>query len=548
MNEINNPHLTPEEKILVLRNNTIQGNKKNYIPNIGDFLAENFNKIDGFDYRWSSLITSSPLLFEDVDYIRTKQFINNEITPEEIKAYKEGKLRELYATFENMLVCNLQYYTRIMNFCTMVFLHYIRLSEDSITSEYLDEIPFIMEMTPTQIWCCALSGLNSTEWELNYGWSFNGIKPIKLYKNVLTGEKSLLEINWNILYQNKIFNKFVEYSSLRTNTSGYRQTFLVDKTSNRKLSQVCSKFTKTSIAISDEQLYSLNEYINEYESLNQRLYTSLFECLKKIFNNDESQFAIYTYTDEFYIHTSKFSMRVRKDNGKISKDYLSNSYECFAAEEHLFNSVKTQIEWVKYKLPIQYEYDKQILINLLKEMLKNNFKQIICIRRMNAYGVLSKITFSGIFHMLYIQEELMFNNRSIKTSKICLSKENTAQYVIDRGYYLFGLEEDVYKISIEEKLTRQILVNHYSNYCIPVLQHMQEVITLHNMSKNDIIDVVCSGLLNPNKLNNENIMYTNVKGINDNKTGKKLLQNALDKQNKNIETNKKNYWKVTNGN
>jgi len=537
-----NPSLLPTEKVILMRNTFISQQNQNtdekiYISNIGDYLSDNFSKIDGFDYRWNSLITSNPLLFEDVDYIRVKDFITNEITQEEIAAYKRGELRELYATFENMLICNLAYYDRIMNFCTMIFLHYVRISEDSITSEYLDELPYLIEMTPTRIWCCVLSGLNSSEWELNYGWNT---------KVVSCEKQMLIENNWKLLYSNPIFGRFIEYSSLRANTSGFRQTLLSDKTSNKKLSQVCAKFTKSSTAISDGNLETLIDYVREQERINSKLYFSLFNCLKKLFNNDESLFAIYVFAEEFFIHTAKFSMKVKKsENGKITKDYLANSYECFIAEEFLYDSIRVQIEWAKYKLPPHFEYEKQILTSLLNEMLKGNYRNILAIKRMNEYGILSKITFAGVFDNIYISEELMVDNRCIKSSKICLSKANAAKYVVDRGYYIFGLTDDVYKFILYDDenvvINRQVLIDHYGNYCVQVIKHMFEVIALHNLSKNDIIDVVCSGILNPNKLNNENIRYTKLKS--NNISAKNLMSLALDKQNKGGDR-KKSYWKI----
>ncbi len=525
-----NPELSKTEKITILQE-TFSTHQKEYVDNVGDYLHTNFLKIDGFNYQWNSLITSTPLLFEDVDYLRCRQYINNTITEYEIEAYKRGDLRELYATFENLLICNLAYYDRIMNFCTMIFLHYVRISEEELTSQHLDKISYMFDITPTQIWCCALSNTNSTTFELKYGWNINNLHE--------DSEKTPIEKNWKLLYKNPVFNKFVEYSSLRCGTTGFRQTLISDKTSNRKLSQVCLKFTRTSTAISQEQLNSLYDFVNEQENINQKLNVVLFSCLKKLFNNDETQFACYIFNKEFFIHTSKFSMKVSKDlTGKITKDYLANSYECFAAEESLFDTIKLQIEWARYKLPIQFDYDKQVLSTLLLQMLKENYREILCIKRMNEYGILSRINFQGVFNNLYINEVLMFDNRIIKSSRICLSKENAAKYVIDRGYYLFGNEKDVYEFST---FNRQSLINHYSKYCIPVLQHMQSVISLHNLSKNDIIDVVVSGNLNPNKLNNKNIKHTNMKSsINP----KQLMNSMFDKTKEKFDNSKKSYWKA----
>lgn len=522
--------LTEHEKKSILKETFISKN----IENVSDFLANNFNKLDGFDYRWNSLITSNPLLFEDMDYLRTKSYINTTITEEEISAYKRGDLRELYATFENMLICNLSFYDRIMSFCTMVFLHYVRLNDDDLISDDLDNLPYIFDMTPTQIWCCALTNTKSTKWELEYGWN----------SKLVETSDNILELNWNKLYKNPIFKKFQEYNAVRCNTQGFRETFFADTTSNRKLAQVCSKFTKQSVAISEESLENLFNYINEQEKINKKLYFSLFECLKVIFNKDESQFAIYVFNNDFFIQTSKFSMKISREAEKIKKDYLGNNYECFIAESELSKSVKEQIEWAKYKLPIQFEFDKKILENLLLEMLKGsdkNYLKIICIRRMNNFGIISKIYFTGIYDNLNIHEDFMFDNRCIRTSKICLSKENAAKYVVDRGYYIFGYENDVHNFI---EINKKSLVEYYSKYCITVMRHMSEVITLHNFSKNDIIDVVCSDgkTLNPNKLNNHNIHYGDIK----NTFSSKKIMNAMLDKNKKIKgsDNKKVYWKA----
>ena len=506
--------------------------QKDYIDNIGDYLANNFAKINGFDYRWNSLITSKPLLFEDIDYLRCNQFINSTITDNEIAAYKSGNLRELYSTFENMLVCNLQYYDRIMSFCTMVFMHYVRINE-SVLSDYLDIVPYQLEMTPTQIWCCALTNQSSTEWELNYAWQIN--TNIGIDRNP---DKSVLEENFSTLYKNPTFNKFVEYSALRCGTNGFRQTMMQDKISNRKLAQVCSKFTRNSTAISADHLNTVFSFITEQEESNSKLYYALYNCLMELYNNDKTQFSIYVYNSEFVLITTKFSMRVCKDEkGKITKDYIANSYECFIAEESLLKCVKEQIAWAKYKLPFHYDYDKQMMINLLRQLLHENYKNVLCINRMNNEGCLSKITFSGIFSNIYVIEEFMYDHKTIRTYKRGMSKDNAARYIIERGYFIFGNSTDVF--NLPQRPNKNDVINHYTSYCIPVIEHMKEAIRVNNLHKNDIIDVVCAGILNPHKLNNKNIKYTNVRGdIN----SRKLMESMQDKNGD--KTDKKTYWQV----
>lgn len=514
--------------------NTLQDlfpDKKQYIDNVGNFLADNFAKIDGFDYRWSSLITSKPLLFEDMDYVRVRSFIKQECTKEEIEAYKSGKLRELYSTFENMIICNLEYYDRIMCFCTMVFLKYVRLSESETTTEHLNDIPYIFEMTPTQIWCSALTSTTSTDWELNYAWNYSRKNVIKILPRE---DQSYLEANYGLLYKNKIFKKFVEYCAYRNQTKGFKQTLLSDKTNNKKLSHVCSKFTKTSTAIDESQLESLSTYVFEINEKRDRLFTSLNACLSKE-KQISQNFGIWIFSNEFFIFTQKFKMKITKDeNNKISKQYIANSHECFLAELYMHDSIRHQIEWAKYQIPSEFNYDKDILVSILTNMLNENYHHIKCIIKMPEYGMFSEVTFKGCFANVRATEKLYYNNTEVHEYRKVLSKENMARYLVNRGYYIFGTIDDV-DILFTKEITSKTLINHYSNYCIPVMQHMNDIIMLHLKSKNEIIDAMITGDINPNKLNNNNIKYTEIKGNSINNRDimhniRKLTKN-VDKQN-----------------
>lgn len=531
------PNLTSQEKVLAMRSAFSEMNRENkYIKNPADFLAKGFDKLEGFDARWLSLISSNPLLFEDTDYVRIKPYINNQITDDEKEAYKSGQLRELYPTFEHLLMSNLQQYDRIMNFCTMIFLHYIRIS-DEIYQDNMKNIPLLFDITPTKLWCCALSSTQSTEWELKYAWNTGNQNFIEL--PIKNSPKSILETSWKSLYKNIFFAKFMEFAAVRCMTTGFRETFNLDIIDNRKLSIICSKFTKTSSAISQQQLESIYDYINEGEAINNRLYISLNKCLLTMFCGDTSQFGIYVFRNEFFIHTTKFSIKVYKnDKGQISKDYLANSYQCFMAEEGLISSMNEQIEWAKYELPNSYDYDKLILQNLLQKMLESkDWRDIICVKRMNDYGILSVIKFTGQFDNVVAHEEFKRDNQTIREIKITFCKRNMAAYIINRGYYVFGLTDDVIKIM---EITRKNIIQHYTNYCIPVFHYMKDVIALYDLNRNEIIDVICSGVLNPEKLNNDNIMYTNVV----NPKNSDLMSQILKKQNNRQTGQKKNYWKV----
>lgn len=503
---------------------------KEYIDDIGEYIGDAFKKIDGFDYRWNSLITSKPLLFEDTDYLRVRNYVRNECTEEEIEAYKSGKLRDLYATFESMLVCNLQYYDRIMSFCTMLFLKYVRLSNDECVKDRLNKLPYYFEMTPTQIWCCALTSEKSTKWELEYAWRFSKKSPLK---HIPTNNQSWLEANFNVLYKNIIFQRFVEYCAVRTGVNGFKQCLFADVTSNQKLARVCSKFTKTSMAIDEEQLKSIgNCILSEIDSI-KPLSASICNELSKQFSDD--MFAVFVFRNEFFVTTNKFKLKVEKDEtGKITKEYMANNYECFIAESYLKQTINEQLRWSIYKEPEDLSYERQILKGILHTMIQslimNKSKDFKAIRLMPKPNVYAEIIINSFaLGRVHFTEKFIFNGIIAHEYKRDYGVSNAINYIINRGYFIFGSVHDVDILFVKD-ITKDILISHYSNYCIPVLKHMQDVVDLYVQTKNDIIDVLVNGILNPLKLNNRNIKYTRLKG---NSINNKEIMNQIKKQSTN---------------
>lgn len=538
--DFQNTELSEIEKQTVIDN--LFPKNKEYINSVGTYLADNFKKIDGFDYRWSSLITSKPLLFEDVDYVRIREFIKQGITDEELQAYKNGDLRECYATLENLLVCNLPYYNRIISFCTMIFLHYVRISSNGIDSNVNDElndIPYFIEMTATQIWCCACCGPSSTKWELEYAWKFSKKKLITI------NSENLIRDNFGNLYKNKVFAKFVEYCALRVGTNGFMQTLIADKTSNNKLSHVCSKFTKTSAAIDESQLNTLGNYIIESQQISDKLYNSLDKCLNQMYKGNQTEYSVFIFSNEFLVCTKNFKLRFKKHLNQltneidISKEYISNAYMCLISEANMVDTIKEQINWTKSNLNLNFEYDKNILKSILKRMLSEDYKNIKCFKRQLGNNIYSEITFKKLWnHYKAIECCYAHDMKVYEYPEINYGLNNMVDYVIDKGYYVFGTIHDVDIMFIKD-ITIGTLTKHYSNYCIPVLQHMSDVIELHQRSKNEIIDVMCGNKIP--KINNENIKFTRVYS---NKLTSKEIMNQLSKINKQNKSNQ--YNKITN--
>mgnify|MGYP006872970459 CR=1 FL=1 len=509
-----------------------------YQVNAASFIEKNLMKVKGYDYNWISMISSKPVIFEDVDYLRVMHFINNTITEQELKEYQDGNLRKLYANFEYMLMDNLEYYDRIISFCTMYFHNYISIDGDR-TDKYIPKHIIDMDITPTKIWCATMLSTSSTKFEIEYGWNIKCVN--------LNNGNSPLQNNFHILKRNTFFDTFISYRAFVNNTSGYRETFIVDRTKNKKLYNICKKFTEQSQIFSDNDIEMLSDYTKHVDDSVKNLYSSLDNCMSVLYNNDKSAYAIYVFDDEFMIHTTHFGMRVFKKNGQISKDYMSNSYECFVAEPYLKTSIKKQIQWCKYVTPNKYLHIIEVLVKLLEKLLETDFHEVVAVKRMNTKtGTVSYVRFSGIFDRVYIYEKFMHDNKVVKEYKKCLSKTNAARYIVERGYYIFGMKQDIDQLLNQfenESIPRiNILKNHYNRYCVNIEEFMKDVIKRYNNQNSRIINTYINGVKDFNVSND--IKVTSLKSDGDTVNLVIKTVNSNLKNNSKTNDNIKSYYEV----
>lgn len=472
-----------------------------------DFIADNLEKAgNATDYRWHSLLSHKPNFFEDMDYYRIREFIDNTVTSQEIEAYKSGRLREIYPNFDTLLMCNLRYYDRIVQYCNMVCFGFVRLEDGSIAREGLKKVPIHLDLTPTKIWCAALTSTQSTEWELNYAW---GVSRKSICTKRPEGDKSWLETNYANIYKvSKTFKMFADYASFRTGIDGYNKCYLTEETTSQKLNLLLRKFTGKGDSIDPIQLKDLDRLLKEDSRFVKSLADPLKRSMETMYANTK-EYAIYVFNDEFYIFSKKFKMCIRKkfDNqtkmDTIEKQYLSNSYECFVAEGCMSASIRAQIEWAKYETPPEFKYERELIRNLLLNMLNTKYqdvqgyKYIKGLKRMSHPGIYSEVTFSGVFNNVYIIERMYHGSILVHENRRCMSKENAATYLVNRGYYIWGTIDDVDRIFVESRNIGHIniksVIDHYANYTTPIQKHMQPIVEQYEQNRKVTIDVLCGG-------------------------------------------------------
>lgn len=474
--------------------------------NIGSYIEKNLMKVRGYDYNWTSMISSNPILFEDIDYLKVKNYVNNTVTESELSAYKKGQLRKIYMNFETMIMDNIDYYNRIISYCTMIFCSYINV--DGVASnKNIPKHVISFDITPTKIWCAAMTSTSSTMYELDYGW---GVKTLDLHNN-----NSPLQNNFHILKKNKLFSVWISYRALISNTHGFRETFMCDLTDNSTLYRVCKKFIQKSPVLGFDDSSYIDHYIKTEDQNTDKLCDSISKCMDVLYNSNKDFYAVYVFNDEIYLHTHNFAMRVFKKDGSISKDYISNSYDCFVAEPYMKPSIKDQIRWCKYTMPTKFTQTVDVLNTILERILNQNFQDVVCVKKMGQENTLSVVTFSGIFNNVYIHEKFMHNNYVVKEYTKCMSKTNTARYIISKGYYIFGFRNDVELLikDIENNPYKKIdLIKHHINkYCMNIKTFMKDIVTSYRLYNGDIINYLLNGI--PDDRICSEIKTTNLKGM-----------------------------------
>jgi hypothetical protein len=441
-------------------------------------IQERLSKLKNFDFRWLSLITSKPILFEDLDYLNIRSFITDTITNEEIAAYKRHELRAIYPSIDSLLLLNLKYYERIMSYCTLFIHGYVRIDGDIEKFK----VPLNFDLTPTKIWCAIMTSPQSTPFEIEYAW--------KMPLNNLSSQ-----VNYQKLMTNPSFKMYNQIRSFVNNYCGFSEQLIIDHTSNIKLTQVCSKFLKV-LGISIDNTSFMDDILS-IDSHQKKIYDKYYELLEEMFPS--TSFALFVFTNEIIIHTPKFGLKIINNNGSIEKQYTSNSYECIVAEQELSKICNELIDWIRLK-----PKPSNSLISILTNLLNKEYRNVVCFHLHGNNKTIIK--FTGIFNNVYIIENLYVDNHLIMTNKRCLSKEKAAQYIVERGYYVFTTDNQYHPLQELEKL--------YLPHTVSVIETMTDIVAVCEINIMEVRDITLNGYVSSEKISND-IVITNLKDVPD---------------------------------
>lgn len=382
-------------------------------------------------------------IFNDYFFERARKYVKNEITQEEVDLYTLGKIRKIYGSFEELLLDNIEYYSRIVR--TVLWLYENTLVHNGKIITKVDKVKYSIPMTATRFYYICLTQIDFTRDEILYGYPQLGAACKG--NNLVEFFKQLLKIG------SFAFN--VAFSTEQANTKSYQRAFELDTTNNDYLHRVIvnSKFVYIDKLILSADIKNIVQ-INELTMCN--------------------------YNDMKYYETSNDIIDSRP-NG-IS--YLGPGYSELIKFNSINEIIRTQSGSIKATIDFDIHYsrlqeDINIVGNQIHNLLSNidnlkivcssmitnyrkQFKAVRIHHDERCYSVLRVRKFWNIykvFETCYINNTILYNKVFIigKLHKL-------VNYITNNGYFVFTISsiEDIFQLAKLDDM--ESILEHYSNY------------------------------------------------------------------------------------
>lgn len=405
--------------------------------------------------------------FNDPYFNRAKQYVINTITEEEILLYKDGHIRKIYSSFEELLLDNIQYYSRIIR--TILWLYENVLIQDG-ERLYSEKKPrYKIPMTCTKFYYLIMLDNSSTQHEIHYGYPQLGKTRATTFQGLF---KKLIEIG------SFAFN--VVYTTERYKTKSYQRAFNSDITDENYLYRI-TNFTDDILFIETKNLKNDISSLIKISEKNEILYNefSKFNKNKKLRNT---------------LNVLPNRIHYKSINGEYKLDISSNTIKKYISSHHT--------ELLEFDSFVNKNMKLLHKINTKRISYYLNNIRVLCVYMMNEYGSnfiavkkhhgsddYSVIRVKGAWKIFMIEEikynklgEVIYEDRFYKGST-----KKVSEYLFDYGYYLFGHKSQEQKILEMGNFDKPMdIMEHYegfvnqrfmsSQYKLEILQYQTQKI------------------------------------------------------------------------
>lgn len=380
-------------------------------------------------------------IFNDRFFDRARRYVKNEITQEEVDLFTTGQIRKVYGSFEELLLDNIEYYSRILR--TILWLYENTLVSNGKIIIKTDKTRYKIPMTATKFYYICMIQPDFNRSEIIYG-----------YPQISYAQGNTFQELWPELLKVGSFVFNVTYSVEHSNTKSYQVAFENDVTNSDYLSKVVvnSRFIYIDRAI-------LSTDIASVVRMNETMFYN-FDALKEHITD-------YTFVDSrpngiSYLGPG-YSEELMFTPFGIRRDQTGSLEDTFPFDATL----TSQLVYLNIrKNSIYQELDSIQNLKLICSSMIQNYRRKFKAVRLHydnlGYSVITIQKFWNNFRVI----ELCFRNNSLLYKRqFNIGKlHKVVKYIVENGYFIYTINQIEDSIKIAQLDDPEAILNHFTEY------------------------------------------------------------------------------------
>lgn len=386
----------------------------------------------------------SKSFFNDQWYNRAKKYVINTITEEELFLYRDGKITKIYSSFEEMLLDNINSYSRIIRSILWLYENIIVQDGQVITKER--KVKYKIPMSCTKFYYMIMCNNDFTRDEIFYGFPQLGKARGKDFKGLFRKLTSIGSFAFNVIYTTEKYN-----------TKSFTKAFSNDITDNDYLYKICN-FQYDNLLFIEK--HNLNKDISNLVTINEN-FINLYRILLSGVKSKRSTLNILPNRLEYKsingLYTCSFS---EKD---ISKSLTSTHKELIDFD----NCVNENIKYLHKFNNKNYSYtlsNLRLLCTFMIDEYKTNFTAIKHHPGTFDYSICTFKKYWNVYECI----ETKYNKDGNELYKNIIKtgiNSNTTQFLFNNGYYIFGESENINNLYVLSFIDNPSdILNYYDTY------------------------------------------------------------------------------------
>lgn len=380
-------------------------------------------------------------IFNDILFDRARRYVKNEITQEEVDLYSLGKIRKIYGSFEELLLDNIEYYSRIIR--TILWLYENTLVNNGKIIMKTDKVRYKIPMTATKFYYLCLCQSEFNKDEIMYGYPQIGYAKGNTFVDL-----------WPELLKVGSFAFNVSFSIEHANTKSYQVAFEHDITDTTYLSKIIvnSKFVYIDRAI-------LSIDISNIIRMNEKLFYNYADLESTIKNNEviDSRPNGISYLGGGYSEDVTFtdSSIKRIQTGSI-EDTID--FDClFSKSIRTINNRRIDIQNELSSL----QNMKMICTSMIQNY-RRKFKAVRLHHDGNGHSIITIQKFWNNFRVI----EFCFHNNQLLYKKVqnVGKLHKVVNYIVSNGYFVYTINQVEDSIKIANLDDPEEILNHFTEY------------------------------------------------------------------------------------